>query len=655
MRLRPVTLSVLAFVVAALVAWAGARVLTRILEERSVIAVREALIDSGTDWASVLGDGLQIVLEGEAPTEAQRFRAITVAGGVVDASRVIDNMRVAAAAGLRAPDFVIEILRNDSGVSLVGLVPAATDRDGLSRRIESAAAGQPVADLLQTADYPVPPGWAPALDFAFGALGRLPRAKISVTAGQVEITAIATSREERRRLESELGRSAPPGVDLTLAISAPRQVIAPFTLRLVLEGGVARFDACAADTEEARAAILAAATEAGAPADSGCTLALGTPSALWSDAAVKGIRALAALGGGTLTLSNADVALVAAEGTDPALFERVSGELEGALPRVFSLTATLPESPAAVPAGPPEFSVALTGSGAVLRGRITDQMMATAVESLAQAAFGADRVTMATRILPDGLPPGWSVRVLAGIEALSHVVNGTLRVRPDTLVLSGTTSDPEAQDRISRILIDRLGREAGFELDLHYDETLDPLAALPSPEECIASINAVTAARKITFDPGSATLSGPGMAVLDEIARILRGCSEMRLRIAGYTDSQGRDETNLRLSQARAEAVLNALLARRVPVGGFEAIGFGEVDPIADNATESGREANRRIEFSLIGAAPAAAAAAGGPDAGDAEGAHGPDQEGATGGPPRPEIRPSARPEGLAPQGGAGD
>ena len=57
---------------------------------------------------------------------------------------------------------------------------------------------------------------------------------------------------------------------------------------------------------------------------------------------------------------------------------------------------------------------------------------------------------------------------------------------------------------------------------------------------------------------------------------------------------------NLALAKSRAESVLNELRARRVLTGSFRAKGYGEESPIADNQTEEGREANRRIEFRLI-------------------------------------------------------
>ena len=57
---------------------------------------------------------------------------------------------------------------------------------------------------------------------------------------------------------------------------------------------------------------------------------------------------------------------------------------------------------------------------------------------------------------------------------------------------------------------------------------------------------------------------------------------------------------NQQLSQARADAVLNAIMSRRVLTSNLSAKGYGESQPIADNGTEGGREANRRIEFKLL-------------------------------------------------------
>ena len=76
------------------------------------------------------------------------------------------------------------------------------------------------------------------------------------------------------------------------------------------------------------------------------------------------------------------------------------------------------------------------------------------------------------------------------------------------------------------------------------------------------------------------------------------------MEVAGHTDSQGSDEGNRKLSQARAEAVITALSARRVLTRNLTPKGYGESQPIADNDTEKGREANRRIEFVLLDAKP---------------------------------------------------
>ncbi|MGI9389741.1 MAG: OmpA family protein, partial [Boseongicola sp.] len=91
-----------------------------------------------------------------------------------------------------------------------------------------------------------------------------------------------------------------------------------------------------------------------------------------------------------------------------------------------------------------------------------------------------------------------------------------------------------------------------------------------------------------------------GMETIDAISELLRNCQTVKIEIGGHTDSQGREEMNQQLSQARADAVLNEIMTRRVLTSNLSARGYGEAEPIADNKTEDGREANRRIEFRLV-------------------------------------------------------
>ncbi len=600
MRLSALLTRLIVFVAAAFLSVAAAQTTVSVVEERSVLAVQETLVDQGYEWATVLGDGLQVILEGEAPTEAVRFRAISAAGGMVDASRVIDNLSVTDSEKITPPEFAIEILRNNSGVSLIGLIPASTDRDALAARITDIADGQPVTDLLEVADYPTPPTWRDAVAYSLRALEMLNKSKISVNADRVIVNAISDSPEEKRQLETALARNTPEGVRLAVNISAPRPVISPFTTRFILDENGARFDACTADTSEAVSQIIAAASEAGFRERGNCTLALGAPSRTWGEAVAQSIAAVDNMGGGTITVSDTDVTLIAPVGTGQATFDNIVGRLENSLPDAFALTAELPELPTATTDELPQFTATLSPEGAVqLRGRVPDDITNMVVENYANARFGQRTITMGTRIA-EGLPSGWSVRVLAGIEALSELSNGAVIVEPDRLLVRGNTGNEDASATISRLLIDKLGQTADFEINVTYVEELDPIAGLPTPEECIAQINAITDGRKITFDPGSADLTADTQPVVDDIAEILQKCGDLRIRVSGFTDSQGREIMNQQLSQDRADAVLTALRARRVPVSTFESIGFGEENPIADNGTEEGRERNRRIEFSLI-------------------------------------------------------
>lgn len=100
---------------------------------------------------------------------------------------------------------------------------------------------------------------------------------------------------------------------------------------------------------------------------------------------------------------------------------------------------------------------------------------------------------------------------------------------------------------------------------------------------------------RILFETGSATLNSVSSEQIDNIAKIMKAIPVVEFKIGGYTDATGNPDANKNLSQARAEAVMNALIEKGIEATRLTAEGYGAEFPVADNKTEAGREQNRRV------------------------------------------------------------
>jgi outer membrane protein OmpA-like peptidoglycan-associated protein len=128
--------------------------------------------------------------------------------------------------------------------------------------------------------------------------------------------------------------------------------------------------------------------------------------------------------------------------------------------------------------------------------------------------------------------------------------------------------------------------------------------ASASPAQAQACENALGGAQSgaaLEFASGSAALAPGSAPLLDRLAGAARACPGL-IRIEGHTDLVGRDAFNLSLSQGRAAAVREALIARGVPADRLSSSGLGARRPLADNGTAAGRARNRRIEFHVASA-----------------------------------------------------
>ena len=101
----------------------------------------------------------------------------------------------------------------------------------------------------------------------------------------------------------------------------------------------------------------------------------------------------------------------------------------------------------------------------------------------------------------------------------------------------------------------------------------------------------------LNFDTGSANLQASSNSQIDQIADMLKAAPAMKIEVAGHTDNVGAADANQALSQARAAAVVKALVARGVAAARLVGRGYGASQPIADNRTDDGRAKNRRVEL----------------------------------------------------------
>jgi OOP family OmpA-OmpF porin len=99
------------------------------------------------------------------------------------------------------------------------------------------------------------------------------------------------------------------------------------------------------------------------------------------------------------------------------------------------------------------------------------------------------------------------------------------------------------------------------------------------------------------FATGSSKLLSGASAKLDEVVQAAKDHPEISFEVSGYTDNVGNARANVRLSQARADAVKAYLVGKGVAARRIDTRGFGEQDPVADNKTAEGRAQNRRVEI----------------------------------------------------------
>ena len=232
----------------------------------------------------------------------------------------------------------------------------------------------------------------------------------------------------------------------------------------------------------------------------------------------------------------------------------------------------------------PSLSVVASGDLITLSGELPSQQI---IEATVTAAGGAFEDIENRLVVADVAEPEWVQLLPQLVTALGEWPSWIATIEGTGATLGGFAPSTEALTRTVEVLLPA----SGLEWDVAALE-VDPAALAAELTEAIAG--------RITFSSGSAVLSSESTTVLDDVVAALLANESARLQVRGHTDDVGSAATNLRLSEQRAQAVVNYLVAGGIDPARLSAVGLGESEPIASNSTAAGRAENRRIEFVVL-------------------------------------------------------
>ena len=575
-------------------------VLVNYFEKKTLEAVLTETSDTELSWLEVSTDGARVIVSGFAPDEANRFIATSKISSIINSERIIDQIIVKKQITPSTLEYVLEILRDDNHISVIGFVPTNSQSKKLIAKLKVVAKDFEVRNLLEVSSFPITDAWKKTLDYAIASVELLPNSKISIAKEEIWILALSESIDDKIRIENQLTSLDPGFFKLHLDIQSPRPLIQPFSLRFTMDESGASLDKCSASDEYSKVVILSAMIKLGVDKESNCEIGIGVPAESWVDAVIIAATYVKEFEIASLTFENHNVSIVVSGNTGNDKFENIIDKLKKALPNEFQVGATLQPVLTKEIDNTNTFTVIKSLDGVVeLKGFLNDHTAEIAVRSYASSIFGSININDSLR-LSDKLPQNWPIQVLTGLEVVGLLDHGSLIIEPNTILLEGKSANPEIKSIVSEILSKKLGNDILYTLKLEYDEQLVPKPIGPDAKKCVLDINNVIETLGIEFAPGEIVLQKSSNDTLKNMADIMQTCYIVPMEIGGHTDSQGRKSLNLSISQARAEAVMDSLLSYDILTGNLIAKGYGESTPIADNKTSEGRNKNRRIEFTLI-------------------------------------------------------
>ena len=456
-------------------------------------------------------------------------------------------------------------------------------------------------------------------------LARLEEGTAEISDQALVVKGVAADSDIASLAKQGLSRGVPQGFRVTDAISAREAVtkaVSPYTTSIVADASAVVLTGYAPnETAREQMAQLARQRFPGRRIDNRLAIAPGAPEG-WQRCYDGALTGVARLGGGRLAMSDRRLDVSGAT-DDEQLAAAVPNDIKSAVKtdcdanvRVDVLAEAAPDLVWRAAYG--------GGSDVILEGDVSSAAAKSGLVGSAQRLFPGKNVVDRMRIV-ETRTRKWPSAAEQGLVSLADLQRGEATLVRQELSVSGQAADLATQARVR----ERLGRDLvkGYTSRDQITVAAAVIAPPPPPPPsvvapvvpppapvvlappppprvdpaavCETSLRAAAREGMIRFERASATLARESFVTLDKLATVAKTCPNVAIEIEGHTDSEGTPERNQRLSDRRAQSIVEYLSRTGVQTQRLTAIGYGETRPLVPNDTAENRAKNRRIEFTV--------------------------------------------------------
>ncbi|MDH3694146.1 MAG: OmpA family protein [Gammaproteobacteria bacterium] len=588
---------------------------TRIQASKFLTQVQTMVTEAGLSMENIEVRDKQITLSGEIENQAKRAKLLGDLQALPDINTVVDGLT------LQRTALPTLSMRGFAGsLTLTGTLPDQESVDHivglLDKRFDN------IDNQLQVDASTIAPEWLGQFEKLAPELAALEPLTFRIDGNEIHINGIVRDRSKR-----DLGRLALQtvfgdeyNVNYQVSLPAPtdsaRLVYQRDGVNVLLQGVLPN----QAMVDQIVAVVKEKLPAAKLQFELSLNSKVSEPG--WINQAATMIESLSVADPAGFEINNTLIALSGAVKS-----ERQKSELEMLANNAFSEPVDIDNQLLVVaPVKPAEFVLHVQNGWAILSGIVPDKVIERDLLAASDSVFGPDKVINNLTVAKDVADPEWLQETVDKIYSLKNVKNMRLSANQEGLNLSEVTAfsaeelaamQPAATGNVR--IVEATGLEGsnkapGANADKEQLEasesevgtaiiattnTGDSSALTPKLEQLRDSL-ADIAVSQIQFAPNSTELTAESKTILDPVSGLLGKYNSAVVEVGGHTDSQGSENYNQKLSQQRADSVVRYLVDKGTREKQLKAKGYGESKPVADNATESGRATNRRIEFTVL-------------------------------------------------------